>query len=62
MAKTKNTFTPVGMPGLGSEFDDVFKDDFKVEPKNRPNRPPSRRSYNSRSRYTSESKEQNEGA
>ena len=34
MAKTKSTFTPVSMPGLGSEFDDVFKDDFKVEPKN----------------------------
>ncbi len=33
MAKTKSTFTPVSMPALGSEFDDVFKDDFKVEPK-----------------------------
>ncbi len=32
MAKTKSTFTPVSMPALGSEFDDVFKDDFKVEP------------------------------
>ncbi|CAH1002615.1 hypothetical protein LEM8419_03487 [Neolewinella maritima] len=38
MAKTKSTFTPVSMPGLGSEFDDVFKDDFKVEP-NKPSEP-----------------------